>query len=603
LSAELLGMRTLALVAAALLSSVALAAEPAAQVLLVRSPDSGAGNWGLLPSALHAVTLVSEREDGRLPADLSPFRLIVLSTNLDVYEPERRRLWEWVNTGGKLVTWFADDRRADRIFWPYDLQLSDEDPPEVTFAQSDHPLLAGLAGKAFRGQAMGGDVPRSWDHTAWQPLATTPRGPAVLLAPYGEGFFLGIQLHVPLTQREELTVPLARNLLTWAAVTTGPPPDPATRPLRDVLLSVARRQVRELLPGAYVRGTQEQVQQAKTASGISWNYPWGVTLYGLLRTSMATGEPESADFVLRHNALVATEYDYLQWQRAAFGRIAHPGGLAQLVRLSSLDDCGSMSSAVTEGILTAGAPRSAETMALLQNVADYISGRQSRLPDGSLCRGRTLWIDDLYMSCPFLARWGTLTGQRRHWDDAAHQVLAFAGRLQDGDGLWFHGWFDREGRSNGYKWGRGNGWALLTEAEVLDQLPPDHPQYAALLAVFRRHVDGLRAVQAPSGMWRQVLDRPELWEETSCTGMFAFSIARGVRRGWLGPEYLPIAQKAVEGLRTHVTWDGSVKDTCVGTGIGRTLEHYRDRPRTVNDGHGPGPVMLSISEVLAATRP
>jgi rhamnogalacturonyl hydrolase YesR len=368
-------------------------------------------------------------------------------------------------------------------------------------------------------------------------------------------------------------------------------------------MAVARRQMRELVPGVYPRGTEEQLQQAKGAAGIAWNYPWGVTLYGLLRTSVATGDPAPADFVVRHNALVATEYDYLQWQRATFGKIARPGSLAFLVRMNCLDDCGSMASQMAEAILTAGAPRSPEAMALLQNVADYISERQSRLPDGSLCRGRTLWIDDLYMSCPFLARWGTLTGHRRYWSDAAQQILAFACRLQDKDGLWFHGWFDREQCTNGYKWGRGNGWALLAEEEVLNQLPPDHPQYAPLLTVFRRHVDGLRAVQAPSGMWRQVLDRPELWEETSGTGMFAFSIARGVRRGWLGPEYLPIAQKAVEGLRAHVTWDGSVKDTCAGTAIGRTLQHYQQRPRPLNDGHGPGPVLLAISEVLLATGP
>lgn len=596
-------MNPFALLVATCLTPFVLAAEPSAQVLLARSPDASTGNWGLLRTALYASTLVEEREDGRLPVELWRYKLIILSTNLDVYEPERQRLWEWVNTGGKLVTWFADDRRADGIFWPYDLQLSDEDPPEVAFAEVDHPLLTGLAGKAFRGQAMGGDVPRRWDRTAWQVLATTPRGPAMLLASYGKGWFLDVQLHVPLTQREEFAVPMARNLPQWADVNTGPPPDPATRPLRDILMAVARRQIRELAPGEYPRGKTGQVQQAKYASGISWNYPWGVTLYGLLRTTAATGDPAPADFVVRHNALVAAEYDYLQWQRATLGTVSRPGSLALLVRLNCLDDCGSMASQMAEGILTAGAPRSPETMALLQNVADYISERQSRLPDGSFCRGRTLWVDDLYMSCPFLARWGTLTGQRRYWEDAAHQILAFAGRLQDKDGLWFHGWFDGEGRTNGYKWGRGNGWALLAETEVLSQLPPDHPRFGALLDVYRRHVQGLRAVQAPSGMWRQVLDRPDLWEETSCTGMFAFSIARGVRRGWLGPEYLPVAQKAVEGLRAHITWDGSVKDTCAGTGIGGTLEHYRDRPRPLNDGHGPGPVLLAISEILQATQP
>ena len=50
------------------------------------------------------------------------------------------------------------------------------------------------------------------------------------------------------------------------------------------------------------------------------------------------------------------------------------------------------------------------------------------------------------------------------------------------------------------------------------------------LDVLRRHIEGVKPLQASSGMWRQVMDHPELWEETSCTAMFAYSIARAVNR-------------------------------------------------------------------------
>lgn len=577
------------------------AESPRPEVLLVRSPDSGAGNWGALPALLGARVVVESRDDGVLPeGDLGRYKLIVLSTNLNVYEPQRQRLWEYVNVGGKLVTWFADDARADRIFWPYRLVLSDRDPSSVTFASGGHPLLKGLAGRKFEGSIQGGDVVKDWDREHWQVLADTTDGPAMLLASYGKGWILEVQFHVGLSARHEAMAPLASNLIDWAGLTPVSPADLAKRSREEVMLAVARRQLRTLQEGDWKRGAWAEVEQSRPPTGISWNYPWGVTLYGLLRVSAVTGDKTFAQFVTRHNLIAAKQHDYLQWQKATFGQAVRIGSLTEILRLSSLDDCGSMSSQVVEGMLNYGAPRTPETLAMMERVADYISHKQSRLPDGSLCRGSTLWIDDLYMSCPFLARWGTFTGESKYWDDAARQLLSFAGRLQDKDGLWFHGWFNREGKTNGYKWGRGNGWALLSEVEVLGQLPETHPDRARLLENLRRHIEGLEKVQAPSGLWRQVVDRPELWEETSCTGMYAYCIARACNRGWIGKEHLVYAQRAVEGLKAKVGWDGSVFDTCAGTGIGRSLEQYVARPRPVNDGHGPGPVLLAFSEVLAA---
>lgn len=37
----------------------------------------------------------------------------------------------------------------------------------------------------------------------------------------------------------------------------------------------------------------------------------------------------------------------------------------------------------------------------------------------------TLWADDLYMSVPFLAGMGRMTGERKYFDDAVKQALNF----------------------------------------------------------------------------------------------------------------------------------------------------------------------------------
>ncbi len=596
-------MRTAHLYAFMLLLAVATGGcdAPDCEVLLARSPDSSTGNWGAFPTMLGMHAPFELREDGTLPeGDLNQYKLVVLSTNLNVFEPERRRLWEFVNQGGILVTWFPDDVRARSTFWPYRLELSDHDPPRVDFRDLDHPLLRGLRGKTFSGRLSGGDVIKSWDREHWQVLADTVQGPALLVASYGAGSILDMQFHGPLTGRRELAGPLAENLLDWAGVTKVGPRVLSDRSIRNVLATICRKQMRVLQPGEWTRGTQEETLASEPVRGLHWSYPRGVTLYGMLRVSQVTGNKQFSDYVLQHNDLVARQHAWLRWQEASFGRHGPTHGIAQLMRLGCLDDCGSMGSQVLEGLMQHGGEATPEMQAMLQRIATYIHTKQSRFPDGSLCRGRTLWIDDLYMSVPFLARWGTYAEAPEYWDDGATQIINFASRLQDEDGLWFHGWFDREQKPSGFKWGRGNGWAILSEVELLAQLPQAQPQREELMGILRRHIEGIRRHQAPSGMWRQVVNEPDLWEETSCTGMFAYAIARACNEGWIPGENMTAAEKAFEALKTRVMWDGSVLDTCAGTGIGRSLEHYIQRPRPVNDGHGPGPVLLAGAEILVA---
>ena len=99
-------------------------------------------------------------------------------------------------------------------------------------------------------------------------------------------------------------------------------------------------------------------------------------------------------------------------------------------------------------------------------------------------------------------------------------------------------------------------------------------------------------------MWRQVLDKPELWEETSCTAMFAYGIARAANRGWIDASNLAVARKAFAGIAKNVTAEGGVNGTCQGTSIGTNLDFYINRPRPDDDLHGRGPVLLAGTEIL-----
>ena len=386
------------------------------------------------------------------------------------------------------------------------------------------------------------------------------------------------------------------------------------REARRVVSAVAQRQVVTLDDGALASDSWEAVLASRAPRGVTWNYPWGVTLYGMLRASEVTGDRTWSDFVVRHDALVGRTYAWARdvetrWgreHRAEVDRLRAMAPVAGALYLGNLDNCGSMSAQIVEATLRHGAVPNAGEELLLGTVGDYIANRQSRLPDRTFWRpeqSQTLWIDDLYMSCPFLVRWAQRTGDARLLDDAARQVLNFARRQQDADGVWFHANFIGAGVRTAYKWGRANGWAMVATVEVLSALPEDHPDRAAVLDVLRRHIAGIERLQAASGRWHQVLDHGELWEETSCTAMFTYSIARAARRGWIPREHLAVAWRGLRGLAERVGADGTIRDTCEGTGIGLDLGYYAGRGRPVNDPHGPGPVLLAASEVLASATP
>ena len=105
--------------------------------------------------------------------------------------------------------------------------------------------------------------------------------------------------------------------------------------------------------------------------------------------------------------------------------------------------------------------------------------------------------------------------------------------------------------------------------------------------------------QAPTGMWRQLIDKPESWEESSSTAMFTYAFITGVKQGWLPAEsYGPAARKAWIALVGYLTPDGDLREVCVGTGKRDSLQYYLDRPRAVGDGHGQAPMMWSATSLL-----
>jgi rhamnogalacturonyl hydrolase YesR len=235
---------------------------------------------------------------------------------------------------------------------------------------------------------------------------------------------------------------------------------------------------------------------------------------------------------------------------------------------------------------------------------NHIMNKQYRLKDGTLARNRpqpnTLWLDDLFMGVPALAQMGKLTGDKKYYDEACRQVLSFEKRMFDHDkGVFMHGWVESMSVHPEFRWARANGWAFMTEVELLDVLPENHPMRAEILNLLKEHAKGLASYQSGSGFWHQLLDRQDSYLETSATAIYTYAFARAINRGWIDAKaYAPTTLLAWNAVTSKVNQKGQVEGTCVGTGMAFDPAFYYSRPTSPFAAHGYGPTLLAGAEIL-----
>ena len=76
-------------------------------------------------------------------------------------------------------------------------------------------------------------------------------------------------------------------------------------------------------------------------------------------------------------------------------------------------------------------------------------------------------------------------------------------------------------------------FAALGLTERLTYLPDDYTHRNAIMSMYVRLLDGLQRFQQPSCMYSQVLDFPGSYQEHTSICMIGYSMARGLRMGWL----------------------------------------------------------------------
>lgn len=213
-------------------------------------------------------------------------------------------------------------------------------------------------------------------------------------------------------------------------------------------------------------------------------------------------------------------------------------------------------------------------------------------PDGLSAETR-FWIDDMYMLTMLQLEAYRATGDRMYLDRDAKEMAAYLDKLQQPNGLFFHA------QDVPFYWGRGDGWVAAGMAEMLRDLPQDHPQRARIMAGYKTMMASLLRYQGKDGMWRQLIDHDEAWPESSGSAMFAFAMITGVKNGWLdAATYGPAARKGWIAVAGYIDQNQDITSVCEGTGKLNDLGYYLARHRRTGDFHGQAPVLWAASALL-----
>jgi hypothetical protein len=188
---------------------------------------------------------------------------------------------------------------------------------------------------------------------------------------------------------------------------------------------------------------------------------------------------------------------------------------------------------------------------------------------------RLVWVDCMHTDGPGLALADPAA--------ATPTMHRFISALQDGSGLFSHGYDVIAGKANGVHWGRGQGWALTGLVGTLAHLPD--PALASSLETLLHAL----AESEVDGRWRTIVDGDSPLE-LSTSALVAAGILTGITHGVVGEKWADLAERALTAA-VEETVDG-VLPVSEATPVGTPIT-YRTR-KTGCFPWGQGPLLLAL---------
>lgn len=237
-----------------------------------------------------------------------------------------------------------------------------------------------------------------------------------------------------------------------------------------------------------------------------------------------------------------------------------------------------------------------------------------------------MWLDGLYMGEPFYAAYAKTFGDAAAFNDITRQFVIMESHAKDAKtGLLYHGWDESRQQKWADKttglspniWGRALGWYGMAMVDVLDYFPANHPGRDSIIQILNRFAKAVSTVQdSKTGLWYDVPNMPKEaknYVEASASSMMVYTLAKGVRLGYLPATYLENAKKGYEGiLKTFIQISvdpeinksyTNLKGTVAVSGLGGSpyrdgsFAYYMSEPVIVNDPKGMGAFIQAANEM------
>ncbi|MBC8033879.1 MAG: glycoside hydrolase family 88 protein [Chitinophagaceae bacterium] len=231
-----------------------------------------------------------------------------------------------------------------------------------------------------------------------------------------------------------------------------------------------------------------------------------------------------------------------------------------------------------------------------------------------------LWLDDLYFGQPFYAEYAATFHEDTAFNDIARQFLLMERVCRDArTGLLYHGydasrtqaWANKTTGRSPHVWARAMGWYGMGLVDALEWFPIGHPARDTLTKILNRFAVAISAYQdKKSGLWWNIVDLPgknKNYEEASASGMFVYTLCKGVRLGYLPSKFITVARKGHSGIINKFvkTESGMVNlyGTAGASGTGDEayrngdLDDYSSEKVTVNNPVGVGAFLMACNEM------
>jgi unsaturated rhamnogalacturonyl hydrolase len=313
-----------------------------------------------------------------------------------------------------------------------------------------------------------------------------------------------------------------------------------------------------------------------------WNWPQGVGLYGIYKYWKMTNDQKALDIIN-------------EWFNARFEEGLPPKNV------------NTMAPFLTMAFLYEDT-RNQTYLPHLEEWAEWVMNEMPRTNEDGLQHmtygpenKNQLWDDTLMMTVLPLAKIGKLLNRPEYIEEAKKQFLIHIKYLCDKKtGLWFHGWTFEENHNYAEAlWARGNCWITIAIPEIIEILELQEGDFLKefLISTLNRQIEALAHYQSESGLWHTLINDSSSYLEASGTAGFAYGILKSIHRGYISQEYKEVAFKAIKGVINEIGRDGALQKVSVGTGMGDTLQFYKEIRITAMP-YGQSLAVLCLSEFL-----